>query len=474
MQIVRDTSARVLAFVVGLTMGLGALLAVPAFADDVDPSDGDVTFQGQIVTRDAPGGALTTIGIPGLDVTLYIDDGRLPRPIGHFPTDANGRFSVEVAVGSGQRYTFSVKLAESGTYYFWTTDPLQVANQLSDANWVSPPDGAPYILGVWSGETPSPSPTPTPTPTPVPSQTETPEPSDSPEPSETPTPTPSESETSTPTPSETATPTVSATPTRTATPTPTATATPTLTASPSPSPTPTASPSATPAPVVTVSVSGTVFVAGTKTPIAGATVLIEAGGTSVGPVNADTFGRYVLQGVPVGDAVIQGIAPGFSTDERPVRLTAGQAAGGEDLFLVSKAPADPTGSIAGAVVLTSDREDGPLFSGELSLVQDGQAVQTAEVADGAFVFEGVKVTGDLRVVVTEAPEGYAQMGEDGYVYNFDGTSVDHLTIRLAPVVPDDSAPAGPDLTWLWLLLGAGVVAGGVAGGVMLARRRRAG
>ena len=477
MHIIRHSRTGVLALLVAFTVGLGALAAVPALADDLDPSDGDVTFQGQIVTSAAQGGAPTTTGIPGLDVTLYIDDGRLPRPIGQFATDRDGKFSAEVAVGSGQRYSFGAQLAASSAYYFWTADPLRVANQLSDADWASPPDASPYVLGIWTGGTPTPTPTPTPSPTATPTPSATPTATESPSPTVTAAPTPTESPTpsESPTPTETPTATASPSPTATATPTPsviptaTASPSPTATATPTPSPTPTDSPT----PVPTVSVIGTVFVAGSKTPIPGATVLIEVGGKSVGPVNADTNGRYVLQGVPVGDAVIQGIAPGFSSDERPVSLTAGQDVSGEDLFLVSKVPADPTHSIAGTVVLTSDREDGSLFAGELSLVQDGQTVQTVSAADGAFVFKDVQVTGDLRVVVDEAPEGYAQKEEDGYVYNFDGTSLDYLTIRLAPITPDESAPSRPNLTWLWILLGGGLAAAVVVVIVQI-RRRRAG
>lgn len=226
----------------------------------------------------------------------------------------------------------------------------------------------------------------------------------------------------------------------------------------------------------TVSVSGTVYVAGSKTPIPGATVTASVNGKAYGPVNADTNGKYTLPAVPVGDAVIHGIAPDHSADERPVRLTAGQSVSGEDLFLVAKKPANSESSISGTVVLTSDREDGLLYAGELSLTQNGSTLQSTTAVDGAFAFEDVKARGDLRIVVVELPEGYEQMAADGLVHNFAGKRVDHLTIRLAPTVQPDPTPtpAAPDLTWLVIVLIALVVAAAIVITVLIVRRRSLG
>ncbi|HWL60040.1 MAG TPA: carboxypeptidase regulatory-like domain-containing protein [Microbacteriaceae bacterium] len=221
--------------------------------------------------------------------------------------------------------------------------------------------------------------------------------------------------------------------------------------------------------------SGIVYVAGTSTAIPGATVTASVNGAGVGPVNADTNGRYTLPAVPVGDAVITAIAAGHSTDSRPVRLTAGQNVTGENLFLVAKQPAKTRSSIAGAVVLTSDREDGMRYAGELTLTQNGKTLQSTTATDGAFVFEDVTARGDLHIVVAALPSGYEQLPADGFVYNFAGTKVDHLTIRLTPTSPPDPTPtpAAPDVTWLVIVLVALVVAAAIVITVLLVRRRRA-
>jgi hypothetical protein len=219
-------------------------------------------------------------------------------------------------------------------------------------------------------------------------------------------------------------------------------------------------------------VSGTVFIAGTKTPIAGATVTATVGGKGYGPVNADTSGNYTLSAVPVGAAVIQAVAPEFSTDERPVTLTAGQNAQGENLFLVAK-PVVSGNSIAGTVVLTGDREDGLLFGGTLTLTQNGKDIQSTIAKDGAFVFDNVTATGDLRVVVTQLPAGYEQKASDGFVYNYEGKTVDNLTVRLTPTAQPDPTPAASGVNLLVIGLVVLVLAAVAVIVTLVVRRRRA-
>ncbi|MDH6180233.1 hypothetical protein M2152_000415 [Microbacteriaceae bacterium SG_E_30_P1] len=392
--------------VAALTLTAG--VAVPAVADD-DPSDGDVTFEGRVTYRVAADGPPSDTGIPGLDVTVYVDDGTDQRPLGTLETDDNGRFELDVPVGDGEEYAFSVYSSDDD--YFWSLDPLAIVTDLDDADWTSPPDDAPYVLGIWTGSGPTPTPTPTPTPSPTP------------------------------------------------------------TPKPTPKPTPTSSPT----PVQTVSVSGTVLIAGSKKPIAGATVTVSVNGKGYGPVNTDTTGKYTLPSVPVGKAVIQAIAPGYSVDQRPAQLTAGTNLSAQDLFLVAKKPATSSNSIAGTVVLTGDGTDGDLFGGELRLEKDGETLQTTTAKDGAFVFENVKVDGDLTIVVAEVPEGYEQDAADGFVRNYAGTSVDHITIRLVSTADPQPAAsvAGPDLTWLIVTLVVIVVAIAAVIIVLVIRRRRA-
>lgn len=400
------------AVVVAATLAL-ASVAVPAMADDVDPGDGDVTFAGQVTYRVSPDGLPSDKGIPGLDVTVYVDDGDSQRPIGMLETDDEGRFQLDVPVADGEEYTFSAHSTTDDDDYFWSLDPLAVATDLDDADWVTPPADAPYILGIWTGSGPTPTPIPTPTPTPTP--------------------------------------------------------TPSPTQSPTPTPTP------TPTPVATVSISGTVYVAGTTTPIAGATVTVSVGGNGYGPVNTDTTGKYTISSVPVGKAVIHAIAPDFSIDERPVQLTAGNNVASQNLFLVAKKPAKSTNSIAGTVVLTGDGEDGELFTGELKLTKDGETLQSTTAKDGAFVFEEVKATGDLMITVENPPAGYKQKPEDGEVRNYAGTSIDYLTIRLVPITDAASVivPASADLTWLIVLIVLLVLAAAAVVIVLVVRRRRA-
>jgi len=218
-------------------------------------------------------------------------------------------------------------------------------------------------------------------------------------------------------------------------------------------------------------VSGTVYVAGTTTPIPGATVTVTVGGKGYGPVNADTAGRYTLGSVPIGDAVIHAVAPKFSTDERPVRLTSGQNVDGENLFLIAK-PVVAGNSIAGTVVLTGDREDGLLFGGELQLVQGDTVLESTTAENGAFVFEEVTAMGDLRVVVTEVPAGYEQEKSDGFVYNYEGMTVDYLSIRLTPTAEPDPTSDTSGVNWLVVVLVILVIAAVAVIITLVVRRRR--
>jgi hypothetical protein len=144
---------------------------------------------------------------------------------------------------------------------------------------------------------------------------------------------------------------------------------------------------------------------------------------------------------------------------------------GEDLFLIAK-PGVSSNSIAGVVVLTSDREDGLLFAGELTLTQGDTVLQTTRANDGVFVFEEVQATGDLRVVVTELPAGYEQEESDGFFYNYDGAAVDDLTIRLTPT--DEPTPAEPGVNWLVILLVSLGIAAAVVIITLVVRRQRKG
>jgi hypothetical protein len=154
-----------------------------------------------------------------------------------------------------------------------------------------------------------------------------------------------------------------------------------------------------------------------------------------------------------------------------VTLTEGNNVTGQDLFLVAKKPADSTNSIAGTVVLTGDATDGEPFAGALEITQDGKTLQTTIAKDGAFVFEDVKATGDLKIVVTDVPAGYEQKLEDGEVRNYAGTTIDYLTIRLVPTVAPDPVPAAADFTWLVIVLAILVLAAAAAVVILLVRRK---
>ncbi len=132
-----------LATVAAATLALGSLVAISGVSADVDPSDGDVTFEGQVTERVSGGGLPGDVGIAGLDVTVYVDDGVSQRPIGTLETDDDGRFELEVSVADGEVYTFSASAGTPLNDYFWAMDPLEVITELDLANWVEPPTDAP-------------------------------------------------------------------------------------------------------------------------------------------------------------------------------------------------------------------------------------------------------------------------------------------------------------------------------------------
>jgi len=185
-------------------------------------------------------------------------------------------------------------------------------------------------------------------------------------------------------------------------------------------------------------------------------------------VLSDAAGVYSIGGLPPGEAIVQAAAAGFSVDERPVTLKAGERTAGVDLYLYKLPVPKASGSISGAVVETSDGVDGPPWEGVVNLVQGDTLVQTVHAKAGLFVFEDVKARGDLRVVVPTPTAGFMQDPDDGFVPDFDGTSVSHLTVQLKPVPADQSS-------WIWWLVGGVVLLLLLVGGAIwfvLAQRRR--
>ncbi|HWL60041.1 MAG TPA: hypothetical protein VNQ48_04055 [Microbacteriaceae bacterium] len=79
-----------LAATAAAALALGSLVAVPALAADDDPSDGDVTLAGMVSHRESAEGPPSTVGIPDLDLIVYVDDGTSQHPIATLTTDEHG------------------------------------------------------------------------------------------------------------------------------------------------------------------------------------------------------------------------------------------------------------------------------------------------------------------------------------------------------------------------------------------------
>ncbi|HOB58091.1 MAG TPA: hypothetical protein PKG61_10615, partial [Rhodoglobus sp.] len=89
-----------LAAVAVAALAFGSFVA-PSFAADLDPVDGDVTFEGRVTERVSAGGLPGDVGMPNLDVTVYVDDGDSQRPLTTLKTGDDGRFEIDVTVADG-------------------------------------------------------------------------------------------------------------------------------------------------------------------------------------------------------------------------------------------------------------------------------------------------------------------------------------------------------------------------------------